>query len=422
MAQPDVQSAAPRSSLLSDTTLSTLGAIGGTALSGVASILIARGLGVTGRGRWAVISSLAVVVATVAATGLPIAASYAAARLQGEERSDLVRAALTGALGFSLLAAVVYLVAAVVIRPPDSTAAVALGALIPFASVIYTVTHQLTLTVARMRPFAWAQIASAIVTLAAVIALYAAGRLTVLAVVCTSTAGAVAGGVICIRAVVDSAALGSRLFLPARRAARTLRPYLAYALITFATLSLTQIVQRVDILLVNGYRGAHAAGLYSVAVQVTDLMLVVPGALGLVAFRRSATSTEDHYGEALAMLRFTGAFGVTAALFALATAGFLIPHVFGEHYGGSVAPLRLLLPGTIAFSLQSVLSQYLAGRGRPRIVLIAWTTGAIVGIGADLFVIPAYGIKGAAVVSSVSYLLVTGLHVQGLRALRQTDA
>ncbi len=166
--------------------------------------------------------------------------------------------------------------------------------------------------------------------------------------------------------------------------ARALRPYLSYAMITFGTLSLTTIVQRVQLLLVNGFKGPYAAGLYAVAVQVSDLLPVVPAALGLVMFRRGARAVPDHYSEVVSVLRWTGAFVVAAALVRLgAMAGWLIPLVFGSHYRGSVEPLRLLLPGTVAFSLQSVLSSYLAGRGRPRIVLFAGSAGAVVGICAD---------------------------------------
>jgi hypothetical protein len=53
-------------------------------------------------------------------------------------------------------------------------------------------------------------------------------------------------------------------------------------------------------------------------------------------------------------------------------------------------------------------------------VLVAWTASAVFGVVADLWAIPAYGISGAAVVSSLSYLLVLLLHVQALLALRPT--
>ncbi|MHB8656956.1 MAG: oligosaccharide flippase family protein [Solirubrobacteraceae bacterium] len=405
-------------SLFSDAAVSTLGSLGGTGISGISSILIARGLGVTARGRWAVISSLAVVVATIAATGLPTAAAYAAARLDAGDRQRLVQSALTGAVALGIFAAIAYLAAAAVIRPPVATVAVLVACAIPLAVVWYSVAHQLTLTVASMRWFAAAQVVSAMATLSAVVILYASGALTVLAVTVVSASSTFIGAGVCLVGLRRARNQRASIFTAPVAAIRVLRPYLAYAMVTFATLSLTQIVQRIDVLLVNGYKGPHSAGLYSVAVQITDLMLVVPAALGLVIFRRSARSTATHHPDALLALRWTGIFGVAAALFAAAIAAWVIPIVFGSGYRGSVEPLRLLLPGTIAFSMQSVLSQYLAGRGRPRIVLVAWLVGAIVGIGADLIVIPAYGITGAAIVSSASYVIVTGLHFHALRGLR----
>lgn len=412
----------PRPSLLSDARLGMVGAIGATGISGIASIIIARELAVTARGRWAVIASLAVIVSTLGTLGLPTAAAYAGARLQSTERIRFVQAAIAATSVLAVLAGAAYLVAAMVIRPPAPMLAVVAGLTIPFATVWYSVTHQMALTTASMLPYAVAQVAASIVTLGAIVALSAAVTLTVLMVVLVSAAAQATGAAVSLFALKRHGVLGSRLLAAGpRAAARVLRPYLRYATATFATLSLTQIVQRVDVLLVNGYRGPHAAGLYSVGVQVTDLMLVIPAALGFVMFRRGARSTPQHYWDALVALRWTGLFGFAAAIVALALAGWAIPLLFGAGYRGSVAPFRCLLPGTVAFSFQSVLSNYLAGRGRPRIVLVAWLIGATTGIAADLLVIPAYGIVGAAVVSSGSYLLVTGIHVQALRSMRPTS-
>ncbi len=276
--------------------LSSGGALGSTLIAGIASILIARTLGVTNRGRWAVISSLAVLVGTLGATGLPIAAAYGAARLRGSERQRLIQAAGAAAVGLSALAAVVYLVLAAILALPAPTPAVAVGATVPIATILYAVAHQLTLTVSTMRSFALIQLANAAATLVAVVVLDAAGALTVLAVVVVSAGGASVGAATSFVALRRSDAIGPRPWVWRPRAiSPVLRPYLAYSLLTFATLSLTQVVQRVDVLLLGGYRGPHAAGLYAVAVQVTDLMLVVPGALGLAMFRRGARASPSHY-------------------------------------------------------------------------------------------------------------------------------
>jgi O-antigen/teichoic acid export membrane protein len=414
---------APRSSLFSDATLGVVGAIASTGIAGIASIVIARELGVTDRGRWAVIASLAVIVSTLGAFGLPTAAAFAGARLQATERIRTVQAAIAATSMLALLSAVGYLAIAAIIRPPAPTVAVVAGLTIPLATVWYTVTHQLTLTVASMRGYALAQIAASAVTLAVIATIAITTTLSVLIVVLVSAGGQATGAAVSLVSLKQHGALGEhRLLAGPRMAMRILGPYLNYALITFATLSLTQIVQRVDVLLVSGYRGPHAAGLYAVAVQVTDLILVIPAALGFVMFRRGARSAPDHFSDAILVLRWTGLFGIAASLVALAVAAHVIPLVFGSGYQGSVSAFRWLLPGTVAFSLQSVLSNYLAGRGRPRIVLVAWLCGAVTGVVADLLVIPAYGITGAAIVSSASYVLVTGIHFHALRSVRPATA
>jgi O-antigen/teichoic acid export membrane protein len=407
------------SSLFSDASLATVGAIAGTVISGVASIVIARELGVTSRGRWAVISSLAVIVSTIASAGLPAAVAYGGARLRGTERVRLVQAAVVGAAVLACLAGIVYLGAAVIVRPPAPTAAVIVGLAIPAATVAYAVVHALTLTLASMRWYATAQIATAVVTLIAVLVLAVTTGVNVLVVVIVSASAQFVGVWTCMIALDRRHALGHGLLVRGRAAVvGVLRPHLAYALITFATLSLSQVVQRIDVLLVNGYRGPRDAGLYAVAGQLASLMLVVPAALGFVMFRRGARDSEEHFADAIRVVSFTVAFGVAASLLALLLAGWAIPLVFGSAYRAAVQPFRWLLPGVIAFSAQSVLSSYLAGRGRPRVVLVAWLLGAVFGIGADLFVIPADGIVGAAVVSSLSYLLVTCLHVNVMRGVR----
>jgi O-antigen/teichoic acid export membrane protein len=72
----------------------------------------------------------------------------------------------------------------------------------------------------------------------------------------------------------------------------------------------------------------------------------------------------------------------------------------------------------VLLGAQSLVSNYIASRGRLRSVLGAWLTAAALGLGLDLVVIPYGGIIAAAIVSSVSYLVVLGMHVRALLALR----
>ena len=217
------------------------------------------------------------------------------------------------------------------------------------------------------------------------------------------------------RGLLDGAGLRPRTAVDASA------PALVYSLITFATIALTHVVQRVDVLLVNGYEGAHDAGLYAVAVQFADLLLVVPAALGLVVFRRGASTPRGAWPDFLRVVRWAAVCGAIAAVALIALAGSLLPFLVGDDYADAADAARILAPGAAVLGVQSVVSHYVASRGRPAAVLVAWTAGAALTILGNLWAIPRYGIEGAAAVSSASYVLVLALHVVAARRVRDAD-
>jgi hypothetical protein len=81
---------------------------------------------------------------------------------------------------------------------------------------------------------------------------------------------------------------------------------------------------------------------------------------------------------------------------------------------GEEPPLPPALPHLGSRAWYQPTSRTVNARGA---VLVAWTIAAVVGIVGDLFVVPTHGIEGAAVVASLSYLLVAGLPVRPLLAV-----
>jgi O-antigen/teichoic acid export membrane protein len=81
-----------------------------------------------------------------------------------------------------------------------------------------------------------------------------------------------------------------------------------------------------------------------------------------------------------------------------------IPAVFGRSFGGAVGPLLILIPGAIAWAPASMLSNYFTMRlGKMRYPLsVAAFSGVTTGL-LCLVLIPALGIKGAALASAVGY-------------------
>ena len=402
--------------------LTASAALASTALGAVTSVIIARELGVVARGQFAVISSLALLVGTTLTLGLPTAASYAGARLKGDDLTRVVHAALWATAVLAALAACAYAVASLVVRPSGVPRAVVLvGAGTAVAVILLQVSRQVALTTAPLRWFAASQVIPAALLLGGVALV--AGNLTVASTLALSALASLTGAVVAIIALARHGVLGRPLLVRSPgQCVRALRPYLGFALLTYGTISLTYLVQRVDVLLVEGYRGSGAAGIYAVAVQVSDLLLVVPAALGYLVFRLGARSSVGHWAATLRTVRWTVGLSVVLAIAAGALATPLVERVFGASYSAAVTPLRLLLPGAALLALQSVISNYIAARGRPRRVLFAWLAGAVVGIGLDVVVIPIYGVAGAAAASSISYLVVLVLHLEALRAVRAAES
>jgi O-antigen/teichoic acid export membrane protein len=88
-----------------------------------------------------------------------------------------------------------------------------------------------------------------------------------------------------------------------------------------------------------------------------------------------------------------------------ATARWLVPFIFGQAFAPSVTPLWLLLPGTVAFTIPNILNAHLAGRGRPQISALAAGISLVATVSLDVLLIPRLSIAGAALASSIAYVV-----------------
>ena len=94
-----------------------------------------------------------------------------------------------------------------------------------------------------------------------------------------------------------------------------------------------------------------------------------------------------------------------------AVAPWAVRIVYGDQFAGASTALQILLPGIVALSVAKVLSAYVAGRGMPQYnTLVAFLSLAIT-VGLDLKLIPIWGINGAALASTASYICSTILTI-----------
>jgi O-antigen/teichoic acid export membrane protein len=81
--------------------------------------------------------------------------------------------------------------------------------------------------------------------------------------------------------------------------------------------------------------------------------------------------------------------------------------VYGSQYIPSILPLNLLIPGILALSLTKPAAVFVAYQfGLSKVNLQAAALGLLLNLVLNLFLIPRYGILGAALASTISYLSV----------------
>lgn len=187
-------------------------------------------------------------------------------------------------------------------------------------------------------------------------------------------------------------------------------PYLQTALrlgfVIEGTLLITALADRLDLLLVYALSGEVAAGHYSVALTLGSLASYVPGALAYAVFPRVARMDQRQATELIAR---TARLGISAALIVAVllavTIPWLVPMVFGRGFVPSTIPALIVLFGGMLFGVQMILAKSWAAQGFSGLYFGSFAVSLATMVSLDIFLIPQYGIRGAAVASSVASLI-----------------
>jgi O-antigen/teichoic acid export membrane protein len=173
---------------------------------------------------------------------------------------------------------------------------------------------------------------------------------------------------------------------------------------------------RADLLILNMFLGTAAVGYYTVAVALSEAIWYLPRTVALNLLPRVASSRDDD-AERLTPLvcRTTLILSLLLALGLAAAGPLIIRLLFTEEFLPSVLPLWLLLPGVVAASVVAPIASHQVGQGRPLTSLYVALLSTPICLPAYLLLIPRFGLAGAAVASSISYLSMTALQLYFLQ-------
>jgi len=366
----------------------------------VASVLISRAVGPSGRGLYALPLAVLGIVMALSHIGLEHANVWLAA--QGVDLRRLWANATVTSIAVGLLS---WLVVALLYVTAGSRLFGGLPGVwvaVPIAQVPFLLLTLYWTNLLQLEHRLASAMAASLVGVAlhavAVGILFGSGLLTPFRVLLLAW---VANGVtwaLLLRLCLRAGLAGEAPHLP------TLRRSIAFGLKTWIGLVFFFLLLRVDQILVQRILGFRELGLYSLAVTLAELLWLLsdPFAAALLPHQVRAERGDE--------LRMSYATARTTFLVALAgaVAGWvLIPYairlVYGSQFDGSVWPFRLLLPGVVLLAAQRPLGAILLKRGRPWLISVFGLGALAVNVVANLVLLPRIGVVGASIASSVCY-------------------
>lgn len=176
-------------------------------------------------------------------------------------------------------------------------------------------------------------------------------------------------------------------------------------------LGLTNLISwlnyRIDLFIVEAFSSLSATGVYAIAVTVTELLWFVSSSMSAAAYGR--IGQPDRHAAArltVRLLHFNLAVLLLASPVLVALAAWLLPRVLGAPYAEAVPLMLWLLPGVWAYGCASTLSAYYTNfLGRPRLSAAVAGASLAINVAACLVLVPRLGATGAAMATSLSYVL-----------------
>lgn len=163
---------------------------------------------------------------------------------------------------------------------------------------------------------------------------------------------------------------------------------------------------RLDVFVVNYFLDPAHVGWYALGVVISESLWQIPQAAAIALYPRTARTIDDGAGEFTCFVtRQCFLLATLLGVFMAVLSPMLVPLLFGAVFSPSVAVIWWILPGTIALALAKVMSADITARGRPEFNSLAALTGGAMTVLLDFLLIPRMGINGAALASSITYLL-----------------
>lgn len=163
--------------------------------------------------------------------------------------------------------------------------------------------------------------------------------------------------------------------------------------------------KRLSLYLLKTNCSEQQIGVYALGTQVTEGVNIIGQSIGLVEFSALSNTEQKQRASVLTMrfMKLSVLLTFTALLIICLLPTAFYEWLFSGEFAGIRPVILLMSPGIVFFSAHTVLFNYFSGTGKPKYNLYASLIGLGVTLISAFILIPALGILGAAITTTLTY-------------------
>lgn len=182
-------------------------------------------------------------------------------------------------------------------------------------------------------------------------------------------------------------------------------PFYKFSFVGFLGMLVNFLNYRLDIWFVSYFKGSIQLGLYALAVNFSQLIMMISKIVSSVMMPYLAEDNDKQRRDIFKVYSRVNFIIISIGVLILYLIGnYLLIFLYGNAFYGSIAPFRILIIGMTFTGSSQLYSSFISTSGRNDLCLYTNLTGLFFTIVLDIFLIPKYGIIGSAYATLISYL------------------
>lgn len=189
-------------------------------------------------------------------------------------------------------------------------------------------------------------------------------------------------------------------------------PFYRFSFVGFLGMLVNFLNYRLDIWFVSYYQGTIQLGLYALAVNFAQFVMMLSKTISSVMMPYLSEDNTIYRREIFKLysrLNFTAIFLIS--IFLYFTGEYLLILLYGKEFAGSSAPFQILIIGMLFTGPSQLFSSYLSASNRNDLCLYTNIVGLTFTVILDIVLIPKFGIIGSAYATLLSYMSIYFVYI-----------